>query len=269
MTKLRDIWLHDGDGNSLGAHLAPDGAHYALDIHDAHIHNILVNRHFLDFDSATESPSVAIVSGDTVILVADTTGFVVGGHMVIKDDGGDIREHHFNVTAVVVNTSITVNRPIDLAYTTSATLEVVLMNMNVSGSLGTPLIYTVSPPSDEVWHLNRIIISMTDNAIMDDTKFGGLAALTNGVVLRNNSTVKHTVTHWLTNQHMAEDMYDLTYPDKVPAGTYSLRGRFSFYKNDVVIRLDGSAGDTLEILIQDDLTALTTFTIKAQGHIEI
>lgn len=269
MSIVRNIFSHDGDGNPIGSHISADGVHYALDIHTAHIHNELVNRHFLDFDTATESPSVAIVAEDTVILVADTTGFVVGGHIVIRDASSNIHEHHFNIVAVVLNTSITVNRPIDIAYTTSATLEVVLMNMNVTGSLAVPLLYEIKAPSTEVWHINRVLISITDDVVMDDAKFGGIAALTNGVVLRYNGSTIHTMSHWLANQHMIEDMYDITYSSKAPAGSYGLRGRFSFDKSDVVIRIDGSAGDTLEILIQDDLTALTTFTVKAQGHIEV
>lgn len=265
---VRNVWMHDGAGNPIGSHVEPGGTNYSINTHNAHVHTELVNRHFLDFDSATESPSVAIVSGDTVILVADTTGLVVGGHIVIRDASSNIHEHHFNITAVVVNTSVTVNRPIDIAYTTSAVLEVVIMNMNVVGSLAVPLVYEVKPPSNEVWHINRVIISITDNAAMDDSLFGGIAALTNGVVLRDNSTVNHTITNWLSNQHMIEDMYDITYALKAPAGSYGLRGRFTFTKNDVVIRLDGSIGDTLEILIQDNLAALSTFTMKAQGHIE-
>ena len=266
---VRNVWLHDSDGNPIGGHVEPDGVHYSLNIHNAHVHNILVNRHFLDYDTATENPSVAIVAGDTTILVADTTGFVGGGHIVIRDAGGDVREHHLNIISIVVNTSITVNRPIDIAYTTSATLEVVIMNMaSAAGSLAAPVVYSIAPPSDEVWHINRVMISMIDDAAMDDTKFGSLAALTNGVLLLDNKTVNDTVTMWQTNSHLAEDMYDTIYPTKVPAGVYSLRGRFSFDKNDVVIRLDGSVGDTLDIWIQDDLTALSTFTMKAQGHIE-
>jgi hypothetical protein len=240
-----------------------------LDIHDADIHNILINRHFIDFDAATENPSVAIAAGDTTVLVADTTGFAVGDDIVIKDAGGDVREHHFLITALVVNTSITVDRPIDKDYTTSATLELVAVDMNVAGTLAAPVIYEIVPPSDEVWHLLRILISITDDTAMDDAKFGGIAALTNGVVLRDNKTDDTTLTIWKSNQDMIEDMYDVTYSSKAPAGSYGLRGRFTFKNSGVAIRLDGALGETLQILIQDDLTGLSTFKIKTQGHPEI
>jgi hypothetical protein len=257
---------HDGTGNPIGSLSG------AIDVHQADVHIELRNRHFIDFDSATESPSVAIVAGDTVVLVADTTGFVVGGEIVIKDAGGDVREHHFVITAVVLNTSIAVDRPIDKAYTTSAVLEVVLINMNVVGSLAAPLVYEVTPPSDETWHLTRVIVSITDATAMDDAEFGGLGTtLTNGVTLRENksSGTYSTITNWKNNGQMAEDMFNVEYVTRsLPAGSYGLRGRFTFTNAGAIIKLNGSTGDKLEILIQDDLTGLLTFTMKAQGHIE-
>jgi hypothetical protein len=267
MSSFEKIMIADSTGNVATLYQTPGGG-YALDIHDADAHDFLINRHFIDFDSATENPSSAISAEDTLISVADTTGFNVGDSIVIKDSSGDVKEHHFDITAVVVNTSITVDRPIDIAYTTSATIEKVILDMNVSGTLASPVIYEVTPPSDEVWHITRILVSITDNVAMDDAKFGGLSSLTNGVVIRENKTINDTISNWKSNQHMIEDMYDITYSDKAPAGSYGLRGRFTFKNSDVALRLDGSSGDKLEVLIQDDLTGLSTFKIKAQGHKE-
>ena len=260
---VRQVWLHDGTGNAIGS---LDGA---INVHDADTHIHLINQHFHDYDTPTENPSVAIVAGDTVILVADTTGFVVGDHILIEDAGGDVREHHFDITAVVVNTSITVDRPIDIAYTTSATLQEVIINMaSVVGTLAAPIVYMIAPPSDEIWHIERVLISITDQTDMDDALFGGITALTNGVALIEDKTANHTITNWKANYMMKEDMFDVHYSLKAPAGFYGLSGRFTFEKAGAIVKLDGSAGDTLEIYIQDDLTGLDTFRMKAQGHIE-
>jgi len=260
---VRNVWLHDGSGNAIGS------LGGAINIHDADVHTVLVNRHFIDFDAATENPSVAIAEGDTIILVADTTGFVVDGHIVIKDASGDIMEHHLDITAVVVNTSITVDRPIDIAYTTSATLEVVMINMAATvGSLAAPIVYEVTPPSNEVWHIKRVLFSLTDQTAMDDSLFGGITALTNGVVLVEDKAVNQTITNWKTNGHEKEDMYDVSYSLKAPAGFYGFNGRFTFEKMGAIVKLDGSLGDSLKVYIQDDLTNLDTFRMKAQGHKE-
>lgn len=86
----------------------------ALNVHTADVHNIIINRHFINYDAATENPSVAINAGDFLIEVNSTTGFSVGDNIVIKDANENIREHPFVITAVVVDTSITVDRPIDI-----------------------------------------------------------------------------------------------------------------------------------------------------------
>lgn len=262
--------MQDGVGNPLAAYKGEDGD-FSLDVHNAHVHNVLINRHFIKFDSATENPSVAISSGDTLIQVASTTGFTANDHLVIKDASGNVQEHHFDIISTVPDTSITINRPIDNDYTTSATLEKVDINMNVVGTLASPVIYKLKPPggeNSEVWHINRILISITDNAVMDDEQFGGSGALTNGVILREVRDATTTWSMWKANKDLVEDMHDVTYAPKAPAGFYGLRGRFTFEKASVVARLDGANGDYMDILIQDNLSGLESFKIKGQGHIE-
>ena len=261
-TSIRDVWLSDGAGNaisSLGG---------ALNIHNADVHIHFINEDFYDLDTPTEAPSVAITAGDTVIAVADTTGFVVGDFIIILDAGGDKREEIFKITAVVVNTSIAVDRPIDIAYTTSATLQEIIINMNKVGTLAAPIVYSIAPPSDEVWHITRLLISMTDQTAMDDALFGGITALTNGLAIIENKTVNHTITNWKSNSDLVRDMYDVTYSDKAPSGFYGLRGRFTIYRSEAILRLDGANGDTLDVYVQDDLSGLDTVRINAQGHIE-
>lgn len=261
--------MQDGEGNPLSSY-EDEAGHNSLDIHDSDVHTILINRHFIDFDSATENPTVAIVAGDYVVLVASTAGFVAGtSHIVIRDVNGDVFEHHFEVIAITADTSITLNRPIDNDYPVTASLEVVVMHMNsVVGSLVAPIIYSVKPPSNQIWHLTRLILSVTDQSAMDDALFGGVSALTNGVVLLENRTTNKTFTSWTTNAEMKEDMYDVHYSLKAPAGFYGLVARWTFKNAGVAVRLDGSLGDSLNIMIQDDLTALDSFTAKIQGHIE-
>ena len=65
-------------------------------------------------------------------------------------------------------------------------------------------------------------------------------------------------------------MYDVVYSDKAPAGYFGLNFRRTFggqNKNGVVIRLCADDSDTLQVIIQDDLTDLDDFSVIAQGHI--
>jgi len=260
-TQIVQARLYDWAWNPISSLL------WAIDIHNADVHTDLINRHFMIPDWATESPSVAVDIGDVTILVASTTGFTVGDDVVINDLDGFRREYHFVITAISVNTSITLDRPTDRAYTTSAVIERVSENLAVDGS--TTVISFIQPPPEEVWHITRIILSILDGTAMDDSKFGWIASLTNGVVIReNNSDGYHTLTDWKNNSDMIEDYYDLNYSTKASSGQFWLRGRWTFTNAGAIIKLDGAQGDKLELLIQDDLTDLIHFGVKAQWHTE-
>ena len=112
---------------------------------------------------------------------------------------------------------------------------------------------------------------MTFNSAGSDALFGNLTALTRGVVLRKADGINHTIFNAKTNGDFALRMYDIAYTDRaVPSQSYGLRGRSTFAGQDkrgVVIRLDGDNSEELELLVQDDLSTLTSFRIVAQGHV--
>lgn len=258
----------DGAGNPIHSY-RDEAGHYSIDIHDSDVHSLIINRHFIDTDSVTENPSVAITSGDTVIQLADTTGFTASSSMIIKDIDGKVKEHHFVIVSVTLNTSITVNRPVDLNYTTGATLEIVVINMNVSGTLSSPKIYSIAPPVDEVWHVRSLHISILDNVAMDDNTFGGLTKLTNGVALLERRSSNRLVTFWQNHAQIIEDAFQSSYTNNAPAGFYGFSAAWDFKASSgSIVRLDGALGDSLDILIQDNLSGLASFYAKAQGHEE-
>ena len=105
---------------------------------------------------------------------------------------------------------------------------------------------------------------------MDDSLFGGMSPLTYGIQVRKNITGGDYVNYWNAkfNGEIALVCYDFTYASKAPAGSFGLRFRNSYggqAKHGVTIRLD--PGDTLEVLVQDDLTDLEEFHMMAQGHL--
>jgi hypothetical protein len=139
------------------------------------------------------------------------------------------------------------------------------------GTLASPVVFQIDPPLGTVWQFTRLLIAITDGAAMDDGKFGGIPALVNGVALRATTASGRVVTYgnWKTNGDMVLDMFDVQYTDKAPAGENGLRGRWTFTKSEVVAELDGDATpiQQLEVLIQDDLSELTSFHIKGQGRV--
>jgi hypothetical protein len=108
---------------------------------------------------------------------------------------------------------------------------------------------------------------MTDDTSMDDNRFGGIAKLTRGVVLRIVDTFQKTIFNWKTNGEIAQWCFDTTYSDKAPAGFFGFRARITFggqSKHGVVLRI--STGDVIQIVIQDDLSGLETLRVCGEGH---
>ena len=92
--------------------------------------------------------------------------------------------------------------------------------------------------------------------------------MTNGIVLRVSNGVKTNIWNAKTNADLALLGFDFIYPDKIPAGTYSARFRITYNgqdKHGVTLRLE--PGDTLELIVQDDLTDLDLFYMMGQGHL--
>ena len=65
---------------------------------------------------------------------------------------------------------------------------------------------------------------------------------------------------------MKLDMFDVDFDTRSGGGgTYGTSGRGSFTKMNSNLVLNGSTGDYLEVLIQDNLSTLNSFSINAQG----
>ncbi len=110
---------------------------------------------------------------------------------------------------------------------------------------------------------------ITDASEMDDTKFGGITALTKGVFLRKVNGVIKNIFNAKTNGDIALNCSTYSYADKAGAGNYGFRAIKTFGGQEnqgVIIRLAGDTQDTLEIVVQDNLTGLTGMYIMAKGH---
>jgi hypothetical protein len=247
----------------------------AINVNNAWVNRKIVNETFHQHDGTTTLNSAA-TAGDTSLSVADTTGFIVGDEVKLEEDVAGVGVQEIGVmtiTAVAAGTpgTLTLDRPLGFDYTTAATVSNVETNIAVSGTLASPQIFEIDPPLGTVWQFTRILFNITDQSAMDDAKFGGISALTNGVSLRATTEAGRTVVfgNWKSNSDMKLDMFDVSYSDKAPAGFYGVTGRWTFTKAEVVAELNGDSSpiQKLEVLIQDDLTGLDTFTMRGQGRV--
>lgn len=234
----------------------------ALNVNTSLVHRIGVNQYFRRDFGASTTLSANVTTGDILIAVVSAAGFSVTDDIRINEENA-----HFTITDIVAN-DITLNRPIDDEHLSGEDVVQVQLNMNQSGTLAVPVAFRISPPSDERWQITRLLTTMIDSTAMDDGRFGGASALTFPFVIRSNiDGVITTHTHWSSNQDLKDDMFNVEYSDKAPAGKFGLAGRWTLTQSEFVIDLDGATGDYVEGLVQQDLTVLDDFKIKAQGRL--
>ena len=188
------------------------------------------------------------LSGSSQILISTTDRFFVA-----------------NITGVSINT-ITVDSPIDFAFPAAGTFgQVINTNMAVDGST-TPRIFQIRAGLTPIL-IRRIIMTMTHTAAGDNSKFGGIAALSNGLVFRTINTFQKTLLNIKTNADWQQFAYDLAYTDKAGGGDNGTASRITWggvEKHGTILEVNQA--DFLQWIVQDDLTGLETLYISAQGN---
>lgn len=247
---------------------------HVLDIHDADIHENVINQYLHQHSGIVTTLTTAVVGDGTEyeIDIADATGFVVGDYLHINTSS--IESTHPQLLATTAATgpaTFTLDRRLDKSHAIGDEVEVAITDMSSQiGSLAAPQEYWVAPPAGEVWHLTRILFEMTHGTAGDLGLFGNLTALTNGVLIRvRRDGVYGTLTNWKNNGDIKTDMFDVVFDSRSGGGgSYGTSGRGTFTNAGAVVRLDGDTNDRLELYVQDNITALDSFTMKAQGHLE-
>ncbi len=242
----------------------------ALNVHDSDVHTRPLNLPVLRCTANTTVPAAQIVAGDTSFDVSagDGVNFPVGTTISLTD-GTSKETVLFKVTIQATDT-LTLDMPVGLTYSTSTVVKECIANISsVAGTLTSPQIYEVGPPAGEEWHIVRFIVAMTLTSAGADNLFGNITALTNGIVFRISNGNIINFTNWKANSDMAADFYNLDYIPAKGGASDAMRGRASIkIGSGAIAKLVGDAGATIQILVQDDITNITSFSIKFQGHIE-
>lgn len=262
--------LHDGDGNPLNAYHDLDTDVYVLDVHVADVHNQIINRYVHQHTATETTLAVDTVPNAYQITVASAVGFAVNDYIHINTTAFETT--HPKITAIAGNV-FTLDRRLDIAHTVGDRVTKAIIDMALAGQVGTlaaPQEYAMWPEPGTVFHITRILFAMAHGTAGDLGLFGDLAPLTNGVLIRVRINGQYgTLMNWKTNADMKTDMFDVEFDARASGGgTWGTSGRGTFTETGAVLRLDGDTNDQLEIYIQDDITALDFFAMKAQGHLE-
>ena len=210
----------------------------------------------------TTLTSNAMINGNQINVV-DTTGCNMGNAVNIYDD----RSFYQGLIISLTATSINLTPPLDKSFMqANSFVECGDTNMAYDG-LTTPRVYSIHPPTNVSWDITSSVISILDNTIMDSAKFGGIPALSNGFLIRTvDGTTKNLLLAYNNNGFKLRG-FEVDYIDRAPSGVYGLNAFIDVKRAyGAVFRIDGRLNDTMETLIQDDLTGLTRMVMTINGH---
>lgn len=240
----------------------------SLDVNIKTVHTSIIDQEFNFKTNVYTMFSSPVIAQDRTFTVIDASGFTVRDKIQIED--GIVETDYPSILSITGNT-ITIDRPIDKNYTTLDGIRKIISNMNVDGSV-TPVSFKVrAETAITASHIRRLLIAMTHEIEGDGSTFGGIPELTRGVLFRayyERTGEYKTIANWKTNSDIASHMYDMTNSDRADKkNLFSTSGRWTITQSGAVAELQPNNIDFLEFLIQDDLTGLATFKIRAQGHI--
>lgn len=194
---------------------------------------------------------------------------LTGGEILMMYDhisGGD-RYYTGNVFSVDGDI-ITMDTPLSFAFdVTNTTVFHIQFEMNVDGSETTQT-FLINNPFETAADITKIIFLIRSTSDMDDSLFGSLPELEKGIVLRKVISSSENVNLWNVKNNGEFGMIgSKKFQEKAPSGEYGMQIDLSYAgmeNHGVCLRLN--QGESMELLIQDDLTSLTSFRSIIQGH---
>lgn len=210
--------------------------------------------------------SVQTTVGDLTVTLTAGHGAVAGNIVIIREG---INWFFAGVLSVATNV-LTLDTPLDAVFTTSADVTIADANLNKDGSTTTVEAHAI-PPDGAVWDVTRLHVILIDDAAMDFTTFGGIGALTKGLVFgKSSDTAPQNIANVKTNGDLILFAVDHSFQDKVGGGEYSFAAQYQFGGQSgvgVTMRLNSLENDSIRLLIQDDLRAVSSIRFVAIGHV--
>lgn len=217
----------------------------------------------LAIDTVLDSRTITLEAGHGTLV----------GEIIELADPIVLKFMQAEVIAVNVNV-ITLDQPVNRVYeTATAIAQRSSQDMIVNGSV-TPQVFSILPLPSQAGDIVRIQFEIEGPDSMDSSTFGSDPELTNGLVLRIKEPDGNfkNLFNVKSNGNIIGQGFDHDFlTPKQGNLTHSFNARVTWggqTKHGVVIRLEGSKGEELQLVIQDDLTAGTNTKIKvtAQGH---
>lgn len=259
-----DSYLYDAAGNPI------ESERGAIGTHDADVHHVPVNELFHYHPGITTTLAADVDAGDRILQL--TNGAIFANQDSIQISNGVIETTFPIIVSGGGTNTVTLDRPLDHAFLVGAAISLAISNMAMNGSI-TPISFKHVPDPGQIWHIETFILTMVHGAAADDTKFGGLATLSNGCVIRGYNGLLdqyRTLAVWKSNSDIKSSVGKVEYSDKAGGGKYGVTADGGIKeRTGAVPEIIADNGDFLEYLIQDDLTEVgSSITFRGLGHIE-
>lgn len=239
--------IHE-DGTLSDYNTVPLESNGAIPINIQDQHTVPINSLFVralsNFTLSSDTDISTITDLKYDINVTAGHGIAIGNEILLADVAAD--ESLQAVVINVVTNVITIDKPIDHIFSSAFTIgRIASSEMAVVGSLASPIVFSMRAgaiPAD----MTMFKLAFLDATDMDDGKFGGMLALTNGLVLRVINNYQSTIFNFKTNLDL-KLFGQVDYSSKAPAGQYGMLATLKFAgqsERGVTVRI--STGDVIQ-----------------------
>ena len=143
-------------------------------------------------------------------------------------------------------------------------------NANIDGSV-TPVLFSIAPPATGVIVIHRLLVTITDNALVTAEKYGGVAMLTNGISIGLFDPSDDSLqTDYLdgipiqSNCDWGRVCYDVDLRTWGTGNSF-IQVRWTLSKSGTNLILRSSDDYHFGVLISDDITGLIQHYFGVQG----
>lgn len=223
-----------------------------------------IQSYFLTYNTQTTTLTSDTMINSKYINVLNNTNCNINNAVNVYNG----RSFYQGLITAINTTSITLTPPIDKSFMEADSIvECGITNMAYDGSV-TPRIYNINLPYNASWDITSSVIGILDNTPMDSSTFGGIPALTNGFVIRQVDGTSKNLLLTYNNNGFNLRGYNVEYIDRAPSGTYGLNAIINVKDTyGAVFRIEGTKNQTMQVLIQDDLSDLTRLVMTINGHL--
>lgn len=183
----------------------------------------------------------------------------------------------------VLGSDITLHMPVGFPFTIAANAYIVNVDMNVDGSV-TPQTFRLEagPAFTSDLYITRFVIVMTHSGAGDDSKFGSIAALTNGLYFGSRGLIPtqigplvivNNLFNVKTNKDLRVRTYDIDYSDKAGGGNFGTSSRKTFNgpeKSGMAIPIYLQNNDSPFAIVRDNLSVadMVTLRVALNGRVQ-